>query len=93
MWFIRTRLRELRKNRMARISLGEADTPHAVVVEGPQTTKCIRTGFTGDCILHTIQEFTNLFGHVNSHIVRPTIPLSGTTKDAAFVRAIKSLRI
>lgn len=78
---------------MPRISLSKADTPHAMVVKGPQAPKCIRTGLTGNCIVHTLQEFPDLLDHVNPHIVRPTIPLSGTTKDTAFVRAIKSLRI
>jgi len=78
---------------MSRISLSEADTSHAMVVEGPQTPKGIRTGFTSNCILHTFQEFPDLFDHVNPHIVGPTITLSGTAKDTAFVRTIKSLRI
>jgi len=78
---------------MARISFREADTTHPMVVEGSQAPKGIRTGFTSNCVLHTLQEFPDLFDHVNPHIVRPTITLSGTAKDTAFVRTIKSLRI
>jgi hypothetical protein len=64
-----------------------------MVIEGPQAPKCIRTGLTSNGIVYTLQEFSDLFDHVNPHIVRPTIPLSGTTKDAALVRATKLLRI
>jgi hypothetical protein len=78
---------------MARISLREMDAPHAMVVKRPQAPKGIRTGLTSNCILHTFQEFPDLFDHVNPHIVRPTITLSGTAKDTAFVRTIKSLGI
>lgn len=78
---------------MARIILSEMDAPHAMVIEGSQAPKCIRTGLTGNGILHTLQEFPDLLDHVNPHIVRPTISLSGTAKDAAFMRAIKSLGI
>jgi hypothetical protein len=78
---------------MAHISLSEADTPHTMVVKCPQAPKGIRTGLTSNCILHTFQEFPDLFDHVNPHIVGPTITLSGTAKDTAFLRTIKSLGI
>jgi len=78
---------------MSRISLREADATHTMVIEGPQAPKCIRTGLTSNCILHTFQEFPDFFDHVNPHIVCPTITLSGTAKDAAFLWTIKSLGI
>ena len=78
---------------MSYVCLREMDATHAMIIESPQAPKCIRTGLTGNGIVYTLQEFSDLLDHVNPHIVSPTIPLSGTTKDAAFMRAIKSLRI
>jgi hypothetical protein len=64
-----------------------------MVVKRPQAPKSIRTGLTSNGILHTFQEFPDLFDHVNPHIVCPTITLSGTAKDTALVRTVKLLGI
>jgi hypothetical protein len=78
---------------MARISLSEADTPHTMVVKGPKAPKCIRTGLTGNCIVYTLQELSDLLDHVNPHIVRPTISLFETAKGAVFIGTVKLLGI